>query len=161
MSTIGAIFRRTLPATSTRMRLLVKSFYSSFSSFIFSYEATAYQDVNFERVLLWIRFLYIVENLLLVNHQNFTISRAFSFFPPSSVLVADKTGWLSLRVYTGQNTTTWISACKFHSASNQRTKQTCIFHYKRDPCLILRPHQGSEALLSYLKIFNWRTHCVI
>lgn len=57
-STIGGIFRRTLPATSTRMRLLIKSFYSSFSSFIFSYEATAYQDVNFERVFLWFRFVW-------------------------------------------------------------------------------------------------------
>lgn len=68
-STIGGIVRHNLPATSTRMRLLIKSFYSSFSSFIFSYEATAYQDVNFERVFLWFRFLYIVEHLLLVNHQ--------------------------------------------------------------------------------------------
>lgn len=86
--------------------------------------------------------------LLLVNHQNLTISREFSFFPPSSVLVADKTGWLSLRVYTGQNTTTWISACKLHSASNQRTKQTCMFDYKRDQFIETPPRIRSVTKLS-------------
>lgn len=94
-SSIGAILGRTLPTTSIRMSLFVKNFYSCFSSFIFLLWSHCLPGRHLWTVFIMGSFSRYCWAFVAGQHSlasKFDYSREFSFFPPSSFLLADTPG---------------------------------------------------------------------